>query len=95
MPGASNLAVLMFSTCFFPFLAFLKLQPSMSCMSCDGLAAKGLFLVGPDIKLIRGDLAMLRGRVNYKHFTLAINFALEKSMATLSTLKCLSDGVKM
>ena len=27
MPGTSNLAVLMFSTCFFPFLAFLKLQP--------------------------------------------------------------------
>ena len=42
---------------------------------------------GPDI--------MLRGRVNYKQFTLAINFALEKSMVTLSTLKCLSDGVKM
>ena len=27
MPGISSLAILIFLTCFFPFLAFLKLQP--------------------------------------------------------------------
>ena len=27
MPGASNLVILMFWTCFYPFLACLKLQP--------------------------------------------------------------------
>ena len=35
---------------------------------------------------------MLGGRVNY--FTLVINFELEKFIVKLSTLKCLSHGVK-
>ena len=43
MMGASNLTVLIFSTCFFPFLAFVVIAHNfMKSRSRDGLAAKGL-----------------------------------------------------
>ena len=44
MQGASNLANFIFLTCFFPFLAFLKLQPIdfIKSRSHDGLPSKGL-----------------------------------------------------
>ena len=44
MPGASNVAVLMFSTCFFSISGILKVADHnfMKSRSRDGLAAKGL-----------------------------------------------------
>ena len=47
MPGGSNLAILIFSTFFFPFLTFLKLQLIffMKSRSLDCLVAKGLFSI--------------------------------------------------